>query len=131
MAKNTSSFKHESLQDKASVLAYLNLISQGIEKGQIHLANEEDDVTLNTKGLSRLKIKAKQAKSHQELRITLAWSGDPESKNDAKPTQEVTSQSAKSNKKAKKVKIPKKSNTDKKAKVKSKAKPDKVSKKAK
>lgn len=125
MAKNTSSFKHESLQDKASILAYLNLICQGIEKGQIHLANEEDDVTLNTNGLSRLKIKAKQAKSHQEIRITLAWLGDTDQKTDAKSTLEVTTKSAKPSEKTNKVKAPKKRKADKKSKNESKAKSDK------
>ena len=88
MAKNTTSFKHESLLDKASVLSYLDLICQGIEKGQIHLANEEDDVTLQTNGLSRIKIKAKQAKSHQEIRITLAWSCQGDQKLEIKPISE-------------------------------------------
>lgn len=122
MAKNTSSFKHESLQDQASVVAYLNLICQGIEKGQIHLANEEDDVTIKTKGLSRLKIKAKQAKSHQELRITLAWSGDNDQKTET-PTLEVTSKPAKTSEKAKKTK---KIKTDKKLKNKTKSQSDKA-----
>lgn len=112
MSKNTTSFKHESLQDQASALAYLNLICQGIEKGQIHLANEEDDVTLTTKGLSRLKVKAKQAKSHQELRITLAWSGDLEQTTTPKPEAD----------KADKLKKSKKLKTDKKVKDKSKPK---------
>ncbi|WP_051678466.1 amphi-Trp domain-containing protein [Thiomicrospira pelophila] len=112
MAKNTNSFKHESLQDQASVVAYLNLICQSIEKGQIHLANDEDDVTIRTKGLSRLKIKAKQAKTHQELRITLAWSGDTDKKTESNPTLEVTSKPAKNPKKAKKPnKIKKKTRT--------------------
>lgn len=116
MAKNTHSFKHESLQDKASVVSYLNLIAQGIEKGQIHLANEDEDVTLNTLGLSRLKIKAKQAKSHQEIRITLAWSGDSELKNPHTPTLEVSAKSAKSLKtgdKTKKIKKALKSKSEK------------------
>lgn len=110
MAKNTSSFKHESIQDKTSVLSYLNLICQGIEKGQIHLTNEEDDVTLKPKGLSRLKIKAKQAKSHQELRITLAWSGDIDQKTEVETALEVTSKPVNPTKakKTKKIKVEKK-----------------------
>lgn len=127
MAKNTSSFKHESLQDKTSVLAYLNLIYQGIEKGQIHLANEEDDVTLNTNSLSRLKIKAKQAKSHQELRITLAWLGDNAQKAETKSLLDVAGKSAKPSEKTKKGKTPKKPKSDKKSKNKSKTKSDKAS----
>ncbi|MBE0494707.1 MAG: amphi-Trp domain-containing protein [Thiomicrospira sp.] len=130
MAKNTTSFKHESLLDKASVLSYLDLICQGIEKGQIHLANEEDDVTLQTNGLSRLKIKAKQAKSHQEIRITLAWLGENEQKAETDPTLEVAVKAPKPSKTS----HSKKEKADKKAKnkVKSKQKSDaKAAKKAK
>ncbi|HEY9017846.1 amphi-Trp domain-containing protein [Thiomicrospira sp.] len=126
MAKNTSSFKHESLQDKVSVLAYLNLIAQGIEKGQIHLANEDEDVTLNTNGLSRLKIKAKQAKSHQEIRITLAWSGESDPQTNQPPKSEVSTKSAKPLKKSDKPKKTKKQKSDKKTKKALKSKPEKA-----
>jgi amphi-Trp domain-containing protein len=102
MAKNTHTFEHESLQDKESVMNYLKVISEGFDSGLIHLANEEDEVTLSPKGLSRLKIKAKQAKNHQEIRITLAWTADTQTDIDEDDSLQIASKKPK--KKAKKKK---------------------------
>jgi amphi-Trp domain-containing protein len=82
MAKTTHTFEHESLQDKIAIINYLAVISEGFAKGHLQLTNEEDDVTLTPQGLARLKIKAKQAKNHQEIRITLAWTAEQEGKTD-------------------------------------------------
>lgn len=99
MAKTTHTFEHESLQDKEAVIHYLNVISEGFASGHIHLANEEDDVTLEPKGLSRLKIKAKQAKNHQEIRITLAWTAEQDGETDEEDRLQIVSKKPKKKKK--------------------------------
>jgi amphi-Trp domain-containing protein len=77
MSKNNSkssyTFEHESLQDKSNLIQYLAVISEGFNQGEIHLANEEEEINLQPQGLARLKIKAKHAKNHQEIRLTIAW----------------------------------------------------------
>jgi len=102
MAKNTHTFEHESLQDKEAVLHYLRTIMEGFEQGRIHLANEEDDVLLTPSGLARLKIKAKQAKSHQEIRLTLAWNADLSLGEDLEPSLHIEAGLHKKTKKKKK-----------------------------
>lgn len=69
-------FEHQSLQSLAAVLDYLDTIRDGFKQGHLKLSQEDDEVTLTPKGLTRVKIKAKQAKQHQEIRITLAWIPD-------------------------------------------------------
>ncbi|MDY0136994.1 MAG: amphi-Trp domain-containing protein [Thiomicrospira sp.] len=102
MAKNTHTFEHESLQDKEAILHYLRTLMDGFDKGEIHLANEDDDVLLTPQGLARLKIKAKQAKSHQEIRLTLAWNADLSLNDEREPTLHIASaQSKKPKKKSK------------------------------
>jgi amphi-Trp domain-containing protein len=83
MSKNDKSiksspnvFEHQSLQSLDAVLDYLDTIRDGFKQGHLQLSQEDDKVTLTPKGLTRVKIKAKQAKQHQEIRITLAWIPD-------------------------------------------------------
>jgi len=89
MAKTIHTFEHESLQDKDAIINYLAVLADGFSKGQLHLTNEEDDVTLTPQGLARLKIKAKQAKNHQEIRITLAWTAEQSGETEREPTLKI------------------------------------------
>ncbi len=69
-------FEHQSLQGLDAVLDYLDTIRDGFKQGHLKLSQDDEEVTLTPKGLTRVKIKAKQAKQHQEIRITLAWIPD-------------------------------------------------------
>lgn len=89
MAKTIHTFEHESLQDKDSIINYLAVLAEGFSKGQLHLTNEEDNVTLTPQGLARLRIKAKQAKNHQEIRITLAWTAEQSGETKNEPSLDI------------------------------------------
>ncbi|WFE67845.1 amphi-Trp domain-containing protein [Thiomicrospira sp. R3] len=101
MAKTIHTFEHESLQDKDAIINYLAVVSEGFAKGQLQLTNEEDNVTLTPQGLARLKIKAKQAKNHQEIRITLAWSAEQAGETEAEPRLKMKAGKAKQKKQKK------------------------------
>ncbi|WP_130536770.1 amphi-Trp domain-containing protein [Thiomicrorhabdus indica] len=73
MAKKTEYFEHESLQDKESVVNYLNALSEGIVKGEILISDEEDTQILNPQNLTLMSIRAKKGKNEQSLRLKLEW----------------------------------------------------------
>jgi amphi-Trp domain-containing protein len=95
MAKKTKLFEYESLQDKASVIAYLKALTEGLEQGEIQLADEEEKLALHPQNLMQLRIKGKQSHDSEELRIKLTWSSEQPSKIRQRPL------SIKSRKKAK------------------------------
>lgn len=92
-------FEHQSLQSLDAVLDYLDTIRDGFQQGQLTLSQEDGEVTLTPKGLTRVKIKAKQAKQHQEIRISLAWV--PKDSSDDKDKPSALALSTKSSKKHK------------------------------
>ncbi|UQB42614.1 amphi-Trp domain-containing protein [Thiomicrospira microaerophila] len=101
MAKTIHTFEHESLQDKEAIINYLAVVSDGFAKGHIQLSNEDEEVTLTPQGLARLKIKAKQAKNHQEIRITIAWTAEQNGNTDSEPRLKIKAGKSKNKKGAK------------------------------
>ncbi|MBF6057855.1 MULTISPECIES: amphi-Trp domain-containing protein [Thiomicrorhabdus] len=74
MAKNNQYFEHESLQDKDAIISYLKALTEGIEKGEILLSDEEETLLLKPGKISLLRIKATNSKKNSELRLRLSWS---------------------------------------------------------
>ncbi len=73
MAKKTEYFEHESLQDKESVVNYLNALAEGIAKGEILISDDDDTQILNPQNLALMSIRAKKSKNEQSLRLKLEW----------------------------------------------------------
>jgi len=85
MGKKTDTFEHESIQDKDSIINYLNAISEGFKKGRIQFSDEEDEMTLTPETMANLRIRAIQSKKSQELRIKISWSSDQDEDIDDTP----------------------------------------------
>jgi amphi-Trp domain-containing protein len=75
MAKKTNLFEHESLQDKDAIVQYLKALTDGIEKGEVELSDDDEKVTLKPTPFGRFKLKATCSKKAQELRIKISWVG--------------------------------------------------------
>ena len=77
--KQTTRFRHESLQDSESVERLLNALVEGISKGKIVLEDEEGSMVMKPKGLANLKISASQddKKNRIDVRITWYENSDP------------------------------------------------------
>ncbi|GAB7081819.1 amphi-Trp domain-containing protein [Megalodesulfovibrio paquesii] len=76
-------FKHESLQDPASVLAYLDALREGLAKGALVLTTKEKELVLQLKGLIRFDIEAKRKDSQRKLTLKLTWKDCDEPMDDA------------------------------------------------
>lgn len=73
MTKSTQYFEHESLQDTQAILNYLTALTEGIKKGEVLFSDTEETLVLRPNKVGLLKIRAKQTKKSQELRIKLNW----------------------------------------------------------
>lgn len=82
MASDTARFSHESLQDNKTITELLNAISKGFSKGKITLG--EDELTLSTEGLMKVKIKAEREDGNCKLNLRVSWA-DPDSTSADKP----------------------------------------------
>lgn len=85
MAKKTEYFEHESLQDKASVIAYLNALSEGIAKGEILISDDDDTQLIHPQNLALMSIRAKKSKNEQSLRLKLEWKQSNDDDGDSAP----------------------------------------------
>jgi amphi-Trp domain-containing protein len=66
-------FEHESLQDGASLAAYLDAIRAGMETGSLDLASNGDQLRLKPNGLIHLQLRASQEEGRAGLTLELHW----------------------------------------------------------
>jgi amphi-Trp domain-containing protein len=66
-------FEHESLQDGASLAAYLEAIRAGIEAGSLELASNGNQLNLKPNGLIHLQLRARQDQDRAALTLELNW----------------------------------------------------------
>jgi amphi-Trp domain-containing protein len=71
--KQSTRFRHESLQDSESILSLLNALVEGIAKGKIVLEDEDGSMVMKPKGLANLKISASQDDKKNRLSVRLTW----------------------------------------------------------
>ncbi len=66
-------FKHESLQDRESIVKYLNALSEGISNGHLLFGTDRKRMVLEPKGLLNLGIKARRKDNKIKLQLKLSW----------------------------------------------------------
>lgn len=76
MSNNPEEFKHESLQDRQSIVKYLNALSEGFENGQLVFANKEKQIIFEPRGLLKLDVKAKRKNDKVKLSLKFSWKED-------------------------------------------------------
>jgi amphi-Trp domain-containing protein len=77
-------FKHESLQDSASIAKYLEALREAFETGMLELSDERGHLMLQPKGLLGLEVYAKKKGGHVKIRLKFTWREDrPEQKSGA------------------------------------------------
>ncbi len=69
-------FKHESLQDCASIARYLQALQEGLAKGHLELVSDEQTVILDPNGLVELEIRAKRKGNRRKFSLKLSWRDD-------------------------------------------------------
>jgi len=70
-AKNI--FNHESLQDRKTIHKYLKAINDGISKGALSFADDNNEITLTPDGVIRLKVEVSRQDHRHELQILINW----------------------------------------------------------
>ena len=71
-------FRHESVQDRQSIVKYLHAITAGIEQGQLELGTSEHTVKIEPSGMLELQVRAKRKGGRVKLAIKLYWREDDE-----------------------------------------------------
>jgi amphi-Trp domain-containing protein len=73
MGSHKGEFKHESIQDRISIVNYLNALSEGIQNGHLLFQNTEEAIVLEPVGLLNLEVKAKRTNSKTKVMLKLSW----------------------------------------------------------
>lgn len=76
MSNDKTSFRHDSLQDRKSIQQILKSISKGIAKGELTLADDEGEISLEPDGLLNVKVSARQQDNQNRLSIRISWVSD-------------------------------------------------------
>jgi amphi-Trp domain-containing protein len=71
-------FRHESVQDRRSIVKYLQALTAGLEAGHIELGTGDHMLELDPDGMLELEIRAKRKGGRVKLRIKLHWREDEE-----------------------------------------------------
>jgi len=69
-------FRHESVQDRHSIVKYLQALTAGIEQGRIELGTSEHMLALEPGGMLELQVRAKRKGGRVKLAIKLHWRED-------------------------------------------------------
>lgn len=78
-------FEHESLQDRETIVAYLEAITAGLRAGRIRLSQGETELELTPSGLLTLSVRAAQKRERVRLDLRVSWRGGEDSGEDAPP----------------------------------------------
>ena len=71
-------FRHESVQDRQSIVKYLQAITAGLEQGLISFGTHEHSLSLEPSGMLELQVRAKRKGGRVKLGIKLYWREDDE-----------------------------------------------------
>lgn len=76
-------FRHESVQDRNSIVRYLRAVTEGIEQGHLELGTADHMLTLAPEGLLELQVRAKRKGGRVKLALKLNWRERDEDEGDA------------------------------------------------
>ncbi len=66
-------FRHESIQDRSSVVRYLKALIAGIESGHLELDSGDQSFVLEPQGLMKLEIRAKRKQGRVKTTLKFSW----------------------------------------------------------
>jgi amphi-Trp domain-containing protein len=69
-------FKHESIQDRESIVEYLTAITEGLAGGSLSLSSDSGEIVLQPSGLLRLRVQARRGTYRTGLVIKVSWRDD-------------------------------------------------------
>ncbi|UTV99705.1 amphi-Trp domain-containing protein [Marinomonas rhizomae] len=84
--KSKTEFKYEALLDADDIQDVLKALSKGLSKGKLEFSEEkEGTLTLDPKGLMRLKVSASEDEDSQQFEVKVRWEKRPKRLNKTAP----------------------------------------------
>lgn len=79
-------FEHESLQDRETIVAYLEALTAGLRSGELRLSQGEQTLELKPSGLLTLSVRAARKRERVRLDLRVSWrTGNEGAGEDAPP----------------------------------------------
>ncbi len=66
-------FQHESIEDKESVVRYLQTLSEGFRSQKLEFQTGQEEILLEPSGLIQVEIKARSRHRKSKLSIKFVW----------------------------------------------------------
>jgi amphi-Trp domain-containing protein len=85
MRQGKKSFRHESLQDAASIQEILAAISAGLAKGKVTFSDSDDKIVMHPEGLLHMKVTASQEEDRDRISIRVSWQVETKPGKNRKP----------------------------------------------
>jgi amphi-Trp domain-containing protein len=78
MAKPRTSgdFRHESLQDRESIVGHLEAIAQGLQRGMLYFASGDSELLLHPQGMLRFSVQVKRKGDGVKMTLKINWRED-------------------------------------------------------
>ncbi|MCO4812765.1 MAG: amphi-Trp domain-containing protein [Gammaproteobacteria bacterium] len=73
MKRKKNSFRHESLQNRDSIQAILEALSEGIAKGKVSFSDDDDSISMVPDGLLNLKLSVSQEDNRNRINLRITW----------------------------------------------------------
>ena len=77
LMENNKDFQHESIEDRESIIKYLETLSDGFCKGKIEFRSGQDNIVLEPSGLIQIEIKVKNHSKKSKLSVKFVWKDQP------------------------------------------------------
>ena len=78
MKRRKNSFRHESLQNRDSIQAILNALTEGIAKGKVTFSDDDDSIKMTPDGLLNLKLIVSQEENRNRINLRITWEDQQE-----------------------------------------------------
>jgi amphi-Trp domain-containing protein len=66
-------FQHESMEDRESIIKYLQTLTDGFRKGQVEFRSGHNNIVLEPVGLIQIEIKVKSHNRKSKLSVKFVW----------------------------------------------------------
>ena len=73
MKSKKNSFRHESLQNRDSIQAILQALTEGIAKGKVSFSDDDDSISMAPDGLLNLKLVVSQEDNRNRINLRITW----------------------------------------------------------
>ena len=83
MPESYNDFKYESLQDRKTIVKYLEALKKGFESGKIILADSERKIQLNPYGIIKMEVRFKRKDDTDKISVKCSWKNKKDDKKNA------------------------------------------------